>query len=193
MRIMRKTVLACAVVAFACVPAAFAGQPANVPLPAGARFCPAPGADNSEFMGSYFSIDAQTGQMTRHDPGSAPIGVTPEPTAREEVLFVAPPISVENVYVPPPGGPALPPRTMATGVMSQPGQMRQQYRLPPQPRPQQQQYRAQPQMQHYAQPQQHIQQPYPYQAQAQTRQAPPQRQVRSQQHLAPYPQQQYRR
>ncbi len=122
---MRRMGLAFVVVAFLVVAVAGAGQqPINInALPAGARFCPAPGANNAEFMSSYFSIDAQTGVMTRHDAGSGPVGMMPEPVAEEQVLFVSPPISVESVYVPPAGGPALPPQTMATGVMPQPRQM----------------------------------------------------------------------
>lgn len=191
MRSMRKTGPGFAVVFLACA-YAVAGQPIDInSMPAGTRFCPAPGADNSEFMQSYFSIDARTGRMTRHDPDSGPVGVTPEPVAKEEVLFVSPPISVENVYVPPPGGPARPPRTRATGVLRQPAPQRQAYRPAPQrqqPRPQQ--YVARPQA--YPQPQVQAQpvypQAYPSHAYAQPRPRQPQAYSQPYPVPAPYPQ-----
>jgi hypothetical protein len=134
LRTLRNAGLVFAVI---CVSAAFAraGQPGNVtPLPAGARFCPAPGADNAEFMSSYFSVDARTGRMTRHDADSGPVGVDLAVPEEEVVLFVSPPISVENVYVPPPGGPAAPPKTHATGAYRQPPRPRQAARRPAYPR-----------------------------------------------------------
>jgi hypothetical protein len=161
---MRNAGLLCAAVLTVCATTARAGQPVNIQtLPDGARYCPAPWADNSEFMSSYFSVDARTGQMTRHDANSGPVGMTPEPEAKEEVLFVSPPISVENIYVPPPGGPALPPQTRATGVFRQPRQQQRAY-----PRPQQQYRQAPnpvalqpyPQAQYPQYPRQR-QQPYP--------------------------------
>ncbi len=187
LRDMRKAGLAFAAVLLA---GAFAraGQPIDInSMPAGTRFCPAPGADNSEFMSSYFSIDARTGRMTRHDPNSGPVGMTPEPAAKEEVLFVSPPISVENVYVPPPGGPRVPPQTRATGVILQPPAQRPQAYHP---QPQQQAARPQaypqpPQRPVYAQPRPAYPQPYPSHASAQPQFQP--------QHLQPYPQQSYLR
>lgn len=181
---MRKAGLAFAAVALVGAAAAHAGQPINInSLPAGTRFCPAPGADNTEFMSSYFSIDARTGQMTRHDANSGPVGVTPEPIAQEEVLFVSPPISVENVYVPPPGGSAVPPQTHATGVYRQPQRPQQprqmqQRPLRQQPYPQQQAQRPQPMQPQYRQPQ------YPVYAQTQ-----PYPQYPQPQYAHPYPQQ----
>lgn len=144
LRAMRKAGLAFAVALSACA-LVRAGQPVDAnSLPAGTRYCPAPWADNSEFMSSYFSVDARTGQMTRHDANSGPVGMTPEPPAEEEVLFVSPPISVENIYVPPPGGPAVPPRTRATGVFRQPQPPRQARMRPPPAAARPRQYVPQP-------------------------------------------------
>lgn len=84
--------------------AAFAGELPNVSsLPTGFRYCPAPGADNRDFNGSYYAVDARTGEMTRYMDGAPreePFGPV---DTEEKVLFVAPPISVENRYVPYPG------------------------------------------------------------------------------------------
>ncbi len=211
LRAMRKAVPAYAAVMFAVMPAvmliatgALAGQPIDInSLPSGARFCPAPWADNSEFMSSYFSIDARTGQMTRHDPGSGPVGVTPEPIAREEVLFVSPPISVENVYVPPPGGPAVPPRTGATGTVqpSRRPQPPQAYQPAPQPyRQPQRPVPVQPQRPVAPQPPQYPQYPQPYPPQAYAQPLPQRRAYpqpypspQPQQSLQPYPQRSYMR
>ena len=158
MRDLRKAGLVVAVVMLAGMAAVRAGQPIDInSLPAGTRYCPAPWADNSEFMSSYFSVDVKTGVMTRHDSNSGPVGVTPEPQAKEQVLYVSPPISVENVYVPPRGGPARPPQTMATGVVGQGPQARQRQMRQPA-------YPQQPR-QAYPQPAQSYQQPYPQQAQ----------------------------
>ncbi len=204
MREMRKAGPAFAVVMLA-VTFALAGQPIDInSLPAGARFCPAPWADNNEFMSSYFSIDAQTGRMTRHDPGSGPVGMTPEPVAREEVLFVSPPISVENVYVPPPGGPAVPPRTRATGTVQQSRQpppqayspMPQQYRQPPpqqRPVPVQRPQQVYPQYTQYPQPQPYPPQAYAQQPLPQRPAYPPPPNPQPQQNLQPYPQRSYMR
>ncbi len=72
-------------------------------LPPGLKFCPAPGADNREFNSSYYAVDARTGEMTRYMDGvprAEPFGPV---DAEEQVLYVSPPISVENRYVPYPG------------------------------------------------------------------------------------------
>ncbi len=72
-------------------------------FPPGLKFCPAPGADNSEFNSSYYAVDARTGEMTRYmdgAPRNEPFGPV---DAEEQVLYVSPPISVENRYVPYPG------------------------------------------------------------------------------------------
>ncbi len=79
----------------------FAGESKG--LADGMRYCPAPWCDNSDFENSYFAIDASTGKMyklsgnginSEEDMGTA--------VAQEEVLYVAPPISVQNIYVPNP-------------------------------------------------------------------------------------------
>ncbi len=189
-RTLRKTGLACAVVLFGIASAARGGQPINInALPAGTRFCPAPGADNSDFMQSYFAIDAQTGQMTRHGPDTPGIDMGPEPMGEEVVLFVAPPVSVESIYVPPPGGSPVPPRTMATGVLPQtrPQPQPVRYAAPQQTYPQQQQAYAQLAQPAYAQPQ--PARPYPQQTYAQpAAYARPTEYAQTQPYPQPYPQ-----
>lgn len=95
-------------------------------LPVGLKFCPAPGADNREFNSSYYAVDARTGQMTRYMDGvprEEPFGPI---DGREEVLFVAPPISVENRYVPYPGAaPQMPPPEFRQPPAQQQQAMRQ--------------------------------------------------------------------
>lgn len=82
-------------------------------LPNGFRYCPAPGANNTEFNSSYFAIDAQTGQMSRYVDGQPRQELEPVDT-EEKILFVAPTINVENRYVPYPGAaPQQAPREFA--------------------------------------------------------------------------------
>lgn len=190
MRGMRKTWFIFAAVMLAAA-GARAGQQLDInSLTPGVKFCPAPGANNSEFMQSYFSVDARTGQMTRHDAGSPGVSIDLEPPAEEQVLFVSPPISVENVYVPPPGGSPVPPRTMATGVMRQPRRA-----APVAQPPRARQY---PPVQQYPQTRQPVRQPAPAYAPQQyapVQQYPQQPQVRPQAYpqyaqTQPYPQQQ---
>lgn len=71
-------------------------------LPVGFRYCPAPGADNSDFNSSYYAIDAKTGQMSRYVDGQPRQDLEPVDT-EEKLLFVAPTVNVENRYVPYPG------------------------------------------------------------------------------------------
>lgn len=82
-------------------------------LPNGFRYCPAPGADNSEFNCSYYAIDAQTGQLSRYTDGQPRQDLGPV-DMEEKILFVAPQVDVENKYVPVPGGmPQQPPAEFA--------------------------------------------------------------------------------
>ncbi len=73
--------------------------------PPGAKFCPAPGTDNTVFLDTHFGMDAKTGQVTAYTGTVHPNDVTNPPMTGEQVLYVAPPISVENRYVPYPGAP----------------------------------------------------------------------------------------
>lgn len=80
----------------------FAGQPPDLSsLPAGFRYCPAPWADNSEFNSSYFAVDARTGVMSRYVDGAPREELNAPVDETERVLYVSPPINVENRYVPP--------------------------------------------------------------------------------------------
>lgn len=82
-------------------------------LPVGFKFCPAPGADNSDFNCSYYAIDAQTGVMSRYVDGQPKEDLGYVDT-EEKVLFVAPQVDVENRYVPYPGAaPQQPPAAFA--------------------------------------------------------------------------------
>lgn len=82
-------------------------------LPVGFKFCPAPGADNTDFNCSYYAIDAQTGQLSRYVDGQPRQDLGPVDT-EEKLLFVAPPVNVENRYVPYPGAaPQQPPAEFA--------------------------------------------------------------------------------
>ncbi|MCC8190728.1 MAG: tetratricopeptide repeat protein [Planctomycetes bacterium] len=104
---MRRTIalsLACA--ACLTLPAARTGEVAEgnpYYCPPGAKFCPVPGTDNTVFLDTHFGMDAQTGVVKAYTgtihPDEAPNG----PMTGEELLFTAPPISVENRYVPRPG------------------------------------------------------------------------------------------
>lgn len=88
-----------------------AGQYSMDPRIPGVKYCPAPGADNSEFLHSYWAVDAKTGEMskiTATDHPTIPAGYDTN-QQQEEVLFVAPNISVENRYVPYPGASAQEP------------------------------------------------------------------------------------
>lgn len=88
-----------------------AGQYSMNPRTPGVKYCPAPGADNSEFLHSYWAVDAKTGEMTKvtaTDHPSTPAGYDTN-QQQEEVLFVAPNVSVENRYVPYPGAAAQEP------------------------------------------------------------------------------------
>lgn len=83
----------------------FSAEPFDInSLPAGTRYCPAPGADNTPFMTAHFGIDAETGKITKYE-GTVHPDETPLPPefSEEIVLYVSPPISVENIQVPYPG------------------------------------------------------------------------------------------
>lgn len=121
-------------------------------LPVGFRYCPAPGADNSDFNNSYYAIDARTGQMSRYVDGQPHQDLEPVDT-EEKVLFVAPPVNVENRYVPFPGGQAqqAPPEFANSMHGDNPEWQRQQaYHQQPM-QPQQQPYYNQPPQQQYPQ------------------------------------------
>ena len=99
--------------------------------PPGAKFCPAPGADNTVYLDTHFGVDAKTGQMTAYKGTAHPDeALNPNLTTEEQVLFTSPPISVENRYVPYPGSPQT---NMAatTTYAAQPAQA--QYYAPPVP------------------------------------------------------------
>ena len=70
--------------------------------PPGAKFCPAPGADNTAFMSSYYGMDADTGEVTLYSGKANNIHAdNTNLTTRESVILVAPNVSPENRYVPP--------------------------------------------------------------------------------------------
>lgn len=123
---MRKFGLAVASAAFLLVlhhGAACAGQwqeappPPNVSrLPVGFKYCPAPGADNRDFNSSYYAVDARTGEMSRYVDGAPRAEPYGPVDSEEKVLWVSPPISVENRYVPYPGAaPQEPPPEFRDG------------------------------------------------------------------------------
>lgn len=88
-------------VLFAANASGLAGQAPDLnSLPAGTRYCPAPGADNGAFMTAHFGVDAKTGEVRKYTGTVHPDEVEYEPSNEEVVLFVAPPISVENREVP---------------------------------------------------------------------------------------------
>lgn len=103
--------------------AAFAAQrqespapPALSRLPVGFKYCPAPGADNRDFNSSYYATDARTGQTTRYVDGAPRAEPYGPVDTEEKVLWVSPPISVENRYVPYPGAaPQEPPPAFREG------------------------------------------------------------------------------
>lgn len=70
-------------------------------LDAGVKFCPAPWADNTIFLDTHFGVDAKTGEITKYTGTVHPDEELNGPGQGEQVLFVAPPISVENKFVPP--------------------------------------------------------------------------------------------
>ena len=91
----------------------------------GVKYCPAPWCDNSEFIDTHFGVDAKTGAITKYTGTVHPDETGMASAAEPEVLYVSPPISVENRYVPPAG--AAPqasssgyrqPRTVAPPVAS---------------------------------------------------------------------------
>ncbi len=113
--------------------------------PPGAKFCPAPGADNNVFLDTYFGVDAQTGQVTRYDSQTHPTDAMGNVPAQERVLYVAPPVmSVENRFVPYPGAaPTTPPAYVQNITTVQPSPVpfspQQGYASPPRSRAGQQQ------------------------------------------------------
>jgi Cytochrome c biogenesis factor len=87
--------------------------------PPGAKFCPAPGANNTVFLDTHFGMDAKTGQVTAYTGTTHPNEVSNPPMTGEQVLFSAPPVSVENRYVPYPGAPQTN-MAASTSALSQP-------------------------------------------------------------------------
>lgn len=80
--------------------AASAAQKAS-PYPQGMRYCPAPWCDNSDFLDTHFGMDAKTGKVYAYKGSVHPDEIANPPGGGEVVLYSAPPISVENKYVPP--------------------------------------------------------------------------------------------
>ncbi len=81
---------------------------ASVPYcPPGSKFCPAPGAAPESVIpiDTHFGMDASTGQVTAYKGGVHPNDVANPPMTGEKVIYVSPPINVENRYVPYPGAP----------------------------------------------------------------------------------------
>lgn len=69
--------------------------------PPGAKFCPAPGANNTAFLDTHFGIDAQTGQVSAFNGSTNHLPPNDRIATAESVILVAPNVSPENRYVPP--------------------------------------------------------------------------------------------
>ncbi len=108
--------------------------------PPGAKYCPVPGRDNTQFLDTHLGMDANTGKITRYSGTVHPDEVMNNLSTKEEVIFTMPTISVENRYNPNPSTP-LPPQIVQP-IYGQP-QYTAQYNA--QPVYQQQQYTQQPQ------------------------------------------------
>lgn len=88
-------------------------RPSSSPYPTGMRYCPAPWSDNSDFFDTHYGIDAKTGQMIAYKGNVHPDEINNPPGTGEKVLYVSPPISVENRYVPPGSVQSLPSQPVA--------------------------------------------------------------------------------
>ncbi|MCC8180925.1 MAG: hypothetical protein LIP23_08465 [Planctomycetes bacterium] len=146
----------------------------------GMRYCPAPWCDNSEFLDTHFGIDAKTGQMTKYTGTVHPDEIYGTNGPGEQVLFVAPPVDVQNRFVPPSvafqnqglrqPAPAQPlwnqPSSQPVTAYAQPSQQVQQFQQPYQapqvqsPQPPVQVYQPATQSQEIV-----LYQPQPYQQQ----------------------------
>jgi tetratricopeptide (TPR) repeat protein len=81
--------------------------PAAAYCPPGAKYCPAPGADNSIYLDTHFGLDAQTNEIRAYRGTVHPDEIPNPRPAGETVLYAAPPLSVENRFVPNPNHPGL--------------------------------------------------------------------------------------
>ncbi len=91
------------------------------PRSPGVKYCPVPGRNNSEFIDTHFGIDAKTGQLTKYTGTVHPDETGMAESSGEQVLYVAPPVSVENRYVPPAGSTSrTPPETYGRPLAAAP-------------------------------------------------------------------------
>lgn len=98
---MRNSSLAAVVMALSVLFFNASGQAASPNAQdGGVRYCPAPWCDNSEFIDTHFGIDAKTGKVTKYTGTVHPDETGDLAGAGDQVLYVAPPLSVENRYVP---------------------------------------------------------------------------------------------
>lgn len=104
-------------------------------LEPGLKYCPAPWGDNAEFIDTHFGVDAKTGKVTKYTGTVHPDETGDFSSPGEQVLYVAPPVNVENRFVPPPGWEGPPPAApQRQRVARQPARARNnQYRQVPAP------------------------------------------------------------
>ena len=184
--VRRITAVISAIVAVAiCTTSGAAGaESGGYYCPPGAKFCPAPGADNTAFNNTHYGMDLATGQVTAYTGSTVQAADNSHLETGETLILVAPTVSPENIFVPPEvafGGSAsarnqyLPQPPAATYVTQYPPQPRMQAPAPTvaygSPYPSQPQhvqpYPVQPQAPVPAYPSQpQYVQPYPAQPQA---------------------------
>ncbi len=74
------------------------GVALNLP---GMRYCPAPDCDNGDFLDTYYSVDAKTGQLTAHTARGENDVDNSHLDTGEVMLLVAPNGNYDNRFVPP--------------------------------------------------------------------------------------------
>ncbi|MDR2392056.1 MAG: tetratricopeptide repeat protein [Planctomycetota bacterium] len=84
--------------------------------PPGAKFCPAPGADNSIYLDTHFGMDAETGEVRAYRGTVHPDEASSPPPAGEVTLYSAPAPLVESRFVPNPAHPGVTPSQVREGT-----------------------------------------------------------------------------